>query len=156
MRPQGAWMISRADDVRYVLQHQELFSSHGIAGFSAMVGEAWPLIPLELDPPDHAKYRTILNGIFSPGKIKALEDGVRERAVSLISAVADKGECEFVEAFARPFPVAIFMQIMGLPDKDFDVLVGWEHDLLHSYQIEHRFRGAKGFLDYLRNLIAER
>jgi cytochrome P450 len=156
MRPQGVWMISRADDVRHVLQHPELFSSHGIAGFSAMVGESWPLIPLELDPPDHGKYRTLLNGIFSPGKIKALEDGVRERAVSLIAAVADKGECEFVEAFARPFPVAIFMQIMGLPDEDFDQLVGWEHDLLHSGEMAERFRGAKGFLDYLRALIAER
>ncbi|MDB5447158.1 MAG: cytochrome [Phenylobacterium sp.] len=156
MRPQGAWMISRADDVRHVLQQPELFSSHGIAGFSAMVGEAWPLIPLELDPPVHSKYRTILNGIFSPAKIKALEEGVRGRAVALIETVVAKGECEFVEAFARPFPVSIFMQIMGLPDEDFDQLVGWEHDLLHSREIESRLRGAKGFLDYLRGLIAER
>jgi cytochrome P450 len=154
--PQGSWIISRADDIRSVLQQPELFSSKGIAGFSRLVGEAWDLIPLELDPPEHAKYRTVLNGIFAPAKIKALEDGVRERAAAMIDAVADKSECEFVEAFARPFPVSIFMQIMGLPDEDFDKLNGWEHDLLHSLDMAQRIRGAKGFLDYLRDLIAER
>jgi cytochrome P450 len=156
MNPTGSWMLSRADDVRAVLQHPEIFSSKGIAGFSALVGERWDLIPLELDPPDHGKYRTLLNGIFSPGKVKVLEDGVRARAISLISAVVDKGECEFGEAFARPFPVSIFMQIMGLPEADFDLLVGWEADLLHSQDMMQRIRGAKGFLDYLREVIAER
>jgi cytochrome P450 len=156
MQPSGSWVISRAEDIRSVLQQPELFSSHGIAGFSRMVGEAWPLIPLELDPPEHSKYRTVLNGIFSPGKIKALEDGVRARAVKLIDAFVSRGQCEFGEAFGRPFPVQIFMQIMGLPEKDFDTLVGWEHDLLHSMTMDERIRGAKGFLDYLRALIAER
>jgi cytochrome P450 len=154
MRPGGSWTISRGEDVRYVLQHPELFSSEGIAGFSMLLGQSWKLIPLELDPPEHTKYRTILNGIFSPAKIKLLEDGVRSRAVSLIDAVVAKGECEFIEAFARPFPVTIFMQIMGLPDEDFDELVGCEHDLLHSGTMDERIKGARGFYDYLVKLIA--
>jgi cytochrome P450 len=156
LQPTPFWMISRAEDIRDVLQRPEIFSSKNIAGFSRLVGEDWDLIPLEIDPPQHAKYRTILNGIFAPAKIKALEDGVRDRAVAMIEAVADKGECEFVEAFARPFPVSIFMQIMGLPDEDFDQLISWEHDLLHSMDMAERVRGAKGFLDYLRALIAKR
>lgn len=155
-RPNGSWTVSRADDVRYVLQHAELFSSEGIAGFSMLLGQSWPLIPLEVDPPLHAKYRSILNGIFSPAKTRELESGVRARAVSLIEEVAGKGECEFIEAFARPFPVSIFMQIMGLPDSDFDELIGYEHDLLHSGTMEERVRGARGFYDYLTKLIAER
>ena len=93
-----------------------------------MVGESWDLIPLEIDPPEHSKYRTVLNGIFSPAKMKALEDGVRARCVALIDQVSGTGECEFGEAFGRPFPVQIFMQIMGLPEEDFDALVSWEHD----------------------------
>lgn len=157
MMPTGAWIISRVEDIREVFQNPEVFSSDGIAGFSRLVGEAWPLIPLELDPPDHGKYRTLLNGIFSPAKMKALEDGVRARAVSLIEAVKDKGECEFNAAFGRPFPVLIFMQIMGLPEEDFEMLIGWEHDLLHAgFDMEQRVRGAQGFLGYLRELIAKR
>lgn len=156
MRPNGSWTISRGEDVRYVLQHPELFSSQGIAGFSMFLGQSWPLIPLELDPPEHTKYRTLLNGIFSPAKIKALEEGVRARAVSLIDAVVAQGGCEFVDAFAKPFPVSIFMQIMGLPDGDFDLLVKYEQLLLHSETMEQRVEGARGFYDYLVDLIAKR
>lgn len=153
MQPSGSWVLTRAEDIRSVLQQPETFSSHGIAGFSRIVGEEWPLIPLELDPPEHSKFRAILNGIFSPKVMARMEDGVRARAASLIDAFADKGECEFVEAFGRPFPVSIFMQLMGLPDEDMDLLNGYEHDLLHSRDFEHRIRGARGFYDYLKDLI---
>ena len=156
MQPSGAWMLTRAEDIRSVLQKPEIFSSEGIAGFSRIVGESWPLIPLELDPPEHSKFRAILNGIFSPKVMASMEDGVRARAASLIDAVADKGECEFMEAFGRPFPVSIFMQLMGLPDEDMGLLNGFEHDLLHSGQMDTRVRGAQGFYDYLKDLIAKR
>jgi cytochrome P450 len=156
MVPTGAWVLTRAEDIRSVLQKPEIFSSEGIAGFSRIVGESWPLIPLELDPPEHSKFRAILNGIFSPKVMAKMEDGVRERAASLIDAVADQGECEFVEAFGRPFPVSIFMQLMGLPDEDMGLLNGFEHDLLHSREMETRVRGAQGFYDYLKDLMRNR
>ena len=154
--PVGSWVFTHAEDIRSILQQPEVFSSAGIAGFSRLVGESWDLIPLELDPPNHEKFRAILNGIFAPKKISAMEDGVKARAANLIEAVRDKGGCEFVEAFGRPFPVSIFMQLMGLPDEDMEKLNGWEFDLLHSRDMDSRFRGAKGFLDYLRALITKR
>lgn len=152
----GAWLLTRAEDIRSVLQKPEIFSSKGIAGFSQLVGESWDLIPLELDPPQHSKFRAIMNSIFAPAKVNAMEDGVRARAVALIDAVAAKGECEFVEAFGRPFPVSIFMQLMGLPDEHMEQLNAWEHGLLHSTTFEERIAGAQGFLTYLRELIALR
>jgi len=155
-QPQGSWILTKAEDIRTTLQQPEIFSSKGIAGFSRLVGESWDLIPLELDPPDHAKFRAVMNGIFAPKKIAAMEDGVRERAVRLIEAVKDTDGCEFMETFGRPFPIAIFMQLMGLPEKDFDSFVAWEHGLLHSGDMTTRMAAAKGIYDYLRALIAER
>lgn len=152
----GSWLLTKAEDIRAVLQQPEIFSSKGIAGFSRLVGESWALIPLELDPPEHAKFRAVMNSIFAPAKISAMEDGVRARAVALIDAVAGKGECEFVEAFGRPFPVSIFMQLMGLPDEDMQQLNEWEHGLLHSGTLEERLAAGRGFLNYLRDLIARR
>lgn len=154
--PQGAWLLTRAEDIRSVLQQPEVFSSQGIAGFSAIIGESWPLIPLELDPPEHSKFRAILNGIFSPKVMTSMEEGVRTRAASLIDAVLGDGGCEFMDAFGRPFPVTIFMQLMGLPDEDMALLNGYEHDLLHSMTIAERVRGAQGFYTYLKDVIADR
>jgi len=156
MAPQGSWVITRAEDIRAVLQQPEVFSSKGIAGFSQLVGENWDLIPLELDPPEHAKFRAIMNGIFAPKKITAMEEGVRARAVALIDAVADKGGCEFVEAFGRPFPVSIFMQLMGLPEEDTDKFIAWEYGLLHANDMMQRVQAGKAILDYLRALIEQR
>jgi cytochrome P450 len=152
----GAWLLTKAEDIRTVLQNPEIFSSKGIAGFSRLLGQNWDLIPLELDPPEHGKFRAIMNSIFAPAKVAAMEDGVRARAVAMIDAVASKGECEFVEAFGRPFPVSIFMQLMGLPDEHMQQLNEWEYGLLHSATIEERFAGAQGFLNYLRDLIEKR
>jgi cytochrome P450 len=156
MQTPGNWILTKAEDIREVLQHPELFSSKGIAGFSRLVGESWDLIPLELDPPDHAKFRAVMNGIFAPKKIAAMEEGVRDRAVRLIEGLKDKGDCEFMEAFGRPFPIAIFMQLMGLPEKDFDKFVAWEHGLLHTTDFAERIAAGKAIYDYLRELIAER
>src|SRR5690606_8864655 len=140
-----SWQVVRAEDIRFVLQHPEIFSSRNIAGFSRLVGEAWDLIPLEKDPPEHSKYRAVMNGVFAPAKINAMEQGVRDRAVDLIEAFAGKGGCEFVEAFARPFPVSIFMQLMGLPEEDADKMNAWEYGLLHSHDPQKRVGAARGF-----------
>jgi len=152
----GSWQVTRAEDIRYVLQSPDIFSSRNIAGFSRLIGQEWDLIPLEKDPPEHAKYRAIMNGVFAPAKITAMEDGVRTRAVDLIQGFADKGGCEFMEAFARPFPVSIFMQLMGLPEADTEKVNAWEYGLLHSGDMQQRVVAAKGFYDYLRDLIALR
>jgi cytochrome P450 len=152
----GAWRVTRAEDIRYVLQHPDIFSSHNIAGFSRLIGQDWDLIPLEKDPPEHSKYRAVMNGVFAPAKINAMETGVRARAADLIEKFAGQDGCEFVEAFARPFPVSIFMQLMGLPDEDTDKVNDWEYGLLHSGDLEQRKLAARHFYDYLGDLIALR
>ena len=152
----GAWLLTRSEDIRYVFQHPEIFTTDSISGQSQLLGQSWPLIPLELPPVEHGKFRSMLNGAFAPKVILSMETGLRERAASLIDRFADKGECEFVEEFGRPFPVSIFMQLMGLPDEDMDMLNGWEDDLLHSREIEGRVRGARGFYDYLTDLMRKR
>lgn len=62
----GAWVPRRAEDLRQILQDPETFSSVGLSPFAKLVGDSWQLIPLELDPPDHAKYRALLNPLFTP------------------------------------------------------------------------------------------
>ena len=57
--PTGAWVVTKAEDIRYVLQNPDIYSS--AAPRSAAMGEAWKLIPLEMDPPEHGKWRALLN-----------------------------------------------------------------------------------------------
>ena len=72
------------------------------------------MVPLQVDPPDHARFRAPLAAAFTPTQMFRREDQIRVLAIELIDAVADRGRCDFFEAVAEPLPVLIFMDIMGL------------------------------------------
>jgi cytochrome P450 len=152
----GSWVPTRAEDIRFILNSSELFTVKAQAGFSAMLGESWDMTPLEIDPPQHAKFRSLLNPLLSPKVVSNLTPGMTARAVGLIEAVRDKGECEFMSAFGRAFPVGVFMQLMGLPAQDTDLLLSFEYELLHAPEIERKTTAAGLIRDYLRDLATQR
>ncbi|WP_372780948.1 cytochrome P450 [Litorivivens sp.] len=72
-------------------------------------------VPINLDPPDHTKYRQPLQRVFSPKVIEGLRESIRELARKLISQFVDKGECELMNALSEPLPVQVFLKMLGLP-----------------------------------------
>jgi len=155
-RNQGAWVVARHDLIREVFQDAETFSSHHNADFAQLIGEDWPLLPLEADPPEHAAWRILLNPIFAPARMKALEVEIETLARQLVDAAIEKGEAEFVRDFAEVFPVVIFLRLFGLPLEHADQFVAWENDLLHGASMEARKAGARNIVSYLRQVIDER
>jgi len=152
----GAWVITRHDLIREVYQDPELFSSRNNAGFSKMAGEDWPLLPLEADPPSHAAWRMLLNPIFAPARIKALEVDIEALARRLVDRVLAKGEAEFVSDFATVFPSEIFLNLLDLPLEHVGLFLEWERKLAHGDTKARRQEGARGVVAYLRNVVAER
>lgn len=151
----GTWVITRARDQRRVLQDPETFSSHR-AIFASALGEDWPMIPLELDPPEHGAFRSLLNPLLSPKRVVALEPAVRERARWLIDRIAASGSsCDVMEDFAFPFAVNIFLRFLGLSDDRLDEFVGWANDLLHSTP-NRRTAAARTIIAFIDGLAAER
>lgn len=105
-------IISRHDDVVEALRTPEVFSS-GEGAVS--IGQIRPLIPLQIDPPDHSKFRKILDPLFAPKRIAAIEEATRALVVSLIEAVVPAGKGNFHATVAEPFPSTVFLQMLGLP-----------------------------------------
>lgn len=155
-RGEGAWVLTRHELIREAFQDAELFSSRHNADFAALIGEDWPLLPLEADPPAHAAWRILLNPIFAPARMRAMEAQIEALAIELVDGLAGKGEAEFVSQFGEVFPVQIFLRMFGLPLEHTDQFVAWEGDLLHSLTIEGRQRAARSIVDYLRKVLAER
>src|SRR3546814_18517989 len=75
----------------------------GANGFAEAIGESWTSIPTELDPPLHTCFRALLNPLFSPPRMRAMEDKVRTAARHHIASFKDKGKCDFIRDFAFPF-----------------------------------------------------
>ncbi|QUT06724.1 cytochrome P450 [Sphingobium phenoxybenzoativorans] len=152
----GCWVITKVDDIRHVQQRADLFSSRGQLSFAALIGESWDLIPVELDPPEHGAYRAILNPLFSPKEVAKMEAGVLDAASSLLNNLDGKTGCEFIEGFAQPFPVSVFLQLLGLPVEEMPMFLSWEHGLLKSFSLDKRKESARNIVGYLRNAIKER
>jgi cytochrome P450 len=145
----GTWVLTRAEDIRAALQDAATFSSNVRRSNSSLT-----LIPLELDPPDHGKFRAIMNPIFSPARMKLLEEKVRHLARELATQCARKRECNFVEDFAKPFPVRIFLDLMGLPQENMPRFLHWEALIMRDKLT--RAAAMQEVSAYLQELITER
>jgi cytochrome P450 len=71
--------------------------------------------PINLDPPEHTKYRAPLQKAFSPKTMLALKDSIRTLANELIDRVIDQGRCDFMVDIAELLPVQVFLKLLGLP-----------------------------------------
>jgi cytochrome P450 len=153
---EGSWVVTRYEDIRDVYQNEVLYSTADVANFQALVGETFRMIPLAIDPPEHGKYRMLLNPWFSPKAITELEANIRATINALIDSFVDRGECDVSYDFGRIYPVRVFMNLMGFPDEKFEEFLQWEYAILHSGGNLDKMRwGIGSALTYLRGFIAE-
>jgi cytochrome P450 len=127
LRLDGMVMISRHEDVMHALRHPELFSSNMDA---INIGNIRPLIPLQIDPPDHVKFRRLLDPLFSPKEVAKLEPEVRRLVNELIDGFEATGECEFSDQFAIPLPCTVFLALLGLPLSDLDLTLRFKDAII--------------------------
>src|SRR5689334_21632314 len=150
--------VSSYEDVRWALRHPEVFSSKDVVN----IGNDVPLIPLSVDPPEHAKYRRMLDPEFSPKKMQALEPEARELVNRIIDDFAEKGECEFHEDFATTLPSTIFLALVGLPQSDLADFLQWRDDTIRpqadTVEEAERIRQAAGqsIEDYFVRALEEK
>lgn len=153
-----AVVVTRYDDVWWALRHPEYFTS---ASGDLNLGEQ-PLIPLEVDPPQHTKYRRLLNPEFVPREIDKLEPQIRRTVRELLDGFAARGTCNFHEELATPLPSTIFLALMGLPLDDLPRFLQWRDDTIRP-DVEPgdmegaqriRARAAREISDYFRGAIA--
>ncbi len=123
-RQGGTWMLMSHAANFNAARDWETFTNEVIpqAKIKAMLAAMPPgsphipqAVPINLDPPEHTKYRAPLQAAFSPKAVMALQDSIRALANQLIDKVAGQGRCEFIADIAEPLPVQVFLKMMGLP-----------------------------------------
>src|ERR1700732_4761461 len=127
LRAPQAVVLSRLADIEMALKRTELFSSNMDA---VDLGNIRPLIPLQVDPPEHAKYRRVLDPLFTPREMARREPRVTELVNEMIDRFAGRGECDFHEEFAVPLPCTGFLQLLGLPLEDLDQFLEWKDGVI--------------------------
>lgn len=149
------WVIRSDALQREALLDYEHFTSERVAAIAQMLGANWRLAPLEFNPPEHTAYRKIINPLFTPRSVTALEDSVRMACGHLIDGFERPDRCEFVEEFAVQFPTYIFLSLFGMPVDQAAQFLAWEAALLRGTTMEERVGAARGVMEYLQHFIAE-
>jgi cytochrome P450 len=121
----GMWYLTSLGAVRFAQHHPEIFSSAG--GYD--VGSPIPMVPLMIDPPDHARYRRLLDPMLSPRVINGLEDDLRRQAAELVEPLAGQGRCDAITDLAELFPTQVLLTLLGLPVTDRDKFKLWSDAL---------------------------
>jgi len=153
---QPGWLLKNAEDVQAMLRDPDNFTKNGMGKWAQNIVEDWLVIPTEADPPIHTQYRKALNGHFAPQKMFAMKEQVRERARSLIGALRERGQCDFIADFSEKFPIYIVLDLLGLPQGRMTEFLKWEKELLHSNDWEVRGNAVRKVKAYLLEEIAAR
>jgi cytochrome P450 len=96
------------------------------------MGSEDPLIPLQVDGDLHRHYRKLLDPLFTPKKMAALEPDIRKLADELIDGFIGDGHVEMHDAFCVPLPSTIFLRIFGLPLEDAPFLISMKDRILKN------------------------
>jgi cytochrome P450 len=135
-------LLTRREHVEDALRKSALFCWSEVP---MDLGNIRPLIPLMIDPPQHVKYRRILDPLFAPKKMALLEDEVVGLVRELVDNFAARGSCDLHEEFAVPLPCRVFLRLMGLPLEDLDIFLAVKDDIIRppGFTIEEQAPARK-------------
>ena len=152
------WMATTYDAVNDLLRdHQRFVQSPATAGNRGM-GAIVRWLPRSLkplatnmllrDPPDHRRLRSLVDQAFQRQSVEALRprlEALADEALDRLEAEAARspGGVDLLAHFARPFPLAVICEILGLPPEDRPMFTRWAS----------QFSTATGFLGIVRGLV---
>jgi cytochrome P450 len=120
----GYWVSTRYEDVLRIAQDWESFSSElgiTVPHIPSSRGKSMKILPVGIDPPLHRTFKRLINAYFTPAAVAPWEEPTRALVNRLIDGFIERGECDFMAEFARPFPgLAFFDLALHAPADDLE------------------------------------
>ena len=110
------WALSRFADVEAAHRDPKTFcSGHGTV-LELMAAEPYPGGQMIfMDPPDHTRLRTLVSRAFTPRRVDALEDRIRELSADFLDRLAGRDSFDYVQDFAVYLPSMVISSLLGVP-----------------------------------------
>jgi cytochrome P450 len=153
----GFWYLTKNEDIFAAEQDPGTFSvtpSMLLPDF----GTDFPLIPIDIDPPEHSRYRRILLPLFTPRAVAQLEDGMRNTARQLLEQLRTQRVADVSALYARPMPTIVFSGLAGFPEKDWPKFDAWVDDIIYERtgNPARARAAAREVVDYFDDLLRAR
>jgi cholest-4-en-3-one 26-monooxygenase len=167
----GIWCITKHADLLWAERHPEIFSSYlntAIIRFNEHIDrdaiDAQRLILLNMDPPEHTRVRGIVQRVFTPRAIRALEERLRNRALAIVEAARAQpgGSFDFVTQVACELPLQAIAELIGIPQDDRAKIFDWSNKMISyddpEYAISEEVgqQSAMEVIAYAMNMAADR
>jgi cytochrome P450 len=167
----GAWVISRYEDVKFVLKSKQfkregLEKIFGVQHASVKNAKHSPPSMLRQDPPDHTRLRSSVNKCFTPVALSKLQHLIKKMTNEILDTVKEGQTFDIVQALAYPLPIAVICEIMKVPEADQQNVYKYVKQVTRSFDIldnlgsqssiNEGLEGREQLADYFRHLIEKR
>jgi cytochrome P450 len=142
-------VLTKKEDIMSALRQPDVFSSNMDA---VDLKNKRPMIPLQIDPPEHKKFRKLLDPIFAPRKMAAMDEEVAALVNHLIDQFIDRGEVDFAKEFSIPFPSQVFLTLLGLPLEELDRFLTMKDGIIRPDHVTGRGYGSKTAQEYQQEI----
>jgi cytochrome P450 len=129
----GCWHVFRYADVEGVLTDYTGFSSSFRRRIRVRPALGAPSL-IEMDPPQHSKYRALISPAFTPRALAQLSGRITAIVQELLDRVRSTGRMEVIGDLAYPLPSTVIAEMLGVPAEDRPIFKRWA-DVLFSSQI---------------------
>ena len=122
----GTWILTRYDDVRAVLGDSRVSSDRLKAEALKLQLEADPDIRVDpeqrsmlmVDPPDHTRLRSVVNRVFTPRRVAELRPRIEAAVDGMLDGARTGSGMDVMHVLARPLPVIVIAELLGIPTAD--------------------------------------
>ena len=135
----GMWVVTGYAEAHEIFHDAETFSSTPL--IIPPFPQALRMVPVEVDPPDHFKYRTLVATPFSPRHAERMVEPLRVIVNRLIDGFVEDGECDIYQTVATPYPTLMGTIMLGLPDSDAKLFEEWTHRIIHMSATDFEVAG---------------
>lgn len=130
----GFWAVTRYADVVTVSKDPGLFSSYrggtNIPDYPPDDMAMIRMMMVNMDPPQHGKFRKLARTGFTPRIVAQMEPKVRAAAAAIVDQVAGLGRCDFVTKIAAELPLQVIADLLGIPQEDRHKVFNWSNRLI--------------------------
>ncbi|RKN41178.1 cytochrome P450 [Streptomyces hoynatensis] len=158
---EDAWLVSRYEDVRSVLADERFSSRVAAPGYPR--GFYFPVAPqpgafVAVDPPEHTRYRRMIMSQFTKKHAESLRPRIQEIVDERIDELlASPKPVNLVTVFARPVPLMVVCDLLGVPYKDRTAFGRWINTLVEGNpNPAARNASAAALFGYMNQLVAEK
>ena len=164
------WAVTRHADIIAISRNPALFRSAqylfvSVTEPNGLEDEVVLRQLLNMNPPEHGDYRSVVNRRFTPRSVQKLAAQVEEVTVEVLDAIGDREECDFVTEVSAKLPLAVIAEMFGIPRSDWDLMFRLSNSMIAPSDPE--FAGTQSvrelvektrleFFQYFSQLIEDR